>query len=387
MIEADRCFPSWSSWLRPAISLLLLFILTIPVSGEQPKADLETIRTEITRLRHSLDRVKGETRTAEDELEAIQLELAIHTKEVDMASAVEAQLAAEKGLTERQIESLSSEIARQKRFLIQRLGALYRMGSLSYLRILLSLERDRNPFEAASMLSYVVARDARAVGQYQSTREVLALRQSELAGKESRLLAATAALELRRGEVERTRQSKQAFLDRLRNESNSSQVRLSELEEKARRLEKLFALLYEHDTGGLSGAKIADYAGALDWPVTGEVTEEFGRQRNAKFSTVTVSNGLKIASPSGSDVRAVFQGTVLFSQWFKGYGNLIIVDHGNRIFSLYGNTAGARVAVGDRVEPGQVIASVAAEEDGSASYLYFEIREDNKPADPRKWLR
>ena len=77
----------------------------------------------------------------------------------------------------------------------------------------------------------------------------------------------------------------------------------------------------------------------------------------------------------------------MFSQWFKGYGNLIIVDHGNRIFSLYGNTTGARVSVGDRVAPQQVIAAVAPSEEESGSYLYFEIRENNRPVDPASWLR
>ncbi|HET7712963.1 MAG TPA: peptidoglycan DD-metalloendopeptidase family protein, partial [Thermoanaerobaculia bacterium] len=105
------------------------------------------------------------------------------------------------------------------------------------------------------------------------------------------------------------------------------------------------------------------------------------------FATYTVNNGLKIEAAPGTQVRAVFQGTVLFSQWFKGYGNLIILDHGNRVFSLYGNLKAPGVVVGDRVNAGQVIAGVGESEDGRAGYLYFEIRRDNRPEDPQKWLR
>ena len=86
-------------------------------------------------------------------------------------------------------------------------------------------------------------------------------------------------------------------------------------------------------------------------------------------------------------MHAVFQGTVLFSQWFKGYGNLIILDHGNRVFSLYGNLKGPAVAVGDQVASGQAIAGVSEAEEPAAGYLYFEIRNDNRPEDPQKWLR
>ena len=132
---------------------------------------------------------------------------------------------------------------------------------------------------------------------------------------------------------------------------------------------------------------IVSVQGALGWPVEGKVVERFGKQRNPKFSTVTMNNGLKIEALPGSPVRSVFQGTVLFSQWFKGYGNLIILDHGNRVFSLYGNLKAPIVAVGDRIGTGQTIAGVGEGEDGLSGYLYFEIREDNQPRDPQKWLR
>ena len=127
--------------------------------------------------------------------------------------------------------------------------------------------------------------------------------------------------------------------------------------------------------------------GALEWPARGKVFERFGRQRNPKFSTFTINNGLKIEAVAGTPVRAVFQGTVLFSQWFKGYGNLIILDHGNRVFTLYGNLKAPAVAVGDRIATGQPIAGVGESEEASSGHLYFEIRQDNKPEDPQKWLR
>src|ERR1051326_3437709 len=115
--------------------------------------------------------------------------------------------------------------------------------------------------------------------------------------------------------------------------------------------------------------------------------ENFGVRCRPKFSTVTINNGLKIEAAPGTAVRAVFEGTVLFSQWFKGYGNLIILDLGNRVFSLYGNVNSPLVNVGDRIANGQHIAGVGESEDASSGHLYFEIRQDNRPEDPQKWLR
>jgi septal ring factor EnvC (AmiA/AmiB activator) len=121
--------------------------------------------------------------------------------------------------------------------------------------------------------------------------------------------------------------------------------------------------------------------------VEGRVIETFGKQVDPKFSTTTFNNGLKIAAPAGAGVHAIFPGTVLFSQWFKGYGNLMILDHGNRVFSLYGNLKAPSLAVGDHVIAGQTIAGVGEAEEAQDGYLYFEIRQDNKPEDPQKWLR
>ena len=116
----------------------------------------------------------------------------------------------------------------------------------------------------------------------------------------------------------------------LRREGTKSEEQIANLEEKAKRLEHLIDVLSRQSAGSTFQEDIRTVQGALGWPVEGKVIETFGKQVDPKFSTTTFNNGLKIAAPAGADVHAVFPGTVLFSQWFKGYGNLMILDHGNR---------------------------------------------------------
>jgi murein hydrolase activator len=279
-------------------------------------------------------------------------------------------------------------IAQQKSDLRKRVVALYRLGGLSYVRMLLALEDDRNPIEAMSMLSYLVSRDARLVSRFQSTQTQFAARQAALSDRRERLRQTKLIVEQRRRAVATAVAQKQAVLARLRTEETGAAQQLATLEEKARRLQRLVDSLSQQKRGlppGVTDIRVAQ--GALDWPVQGKVIERFGRQRNAKFATYTVNNGLRIEAAPNTQVRAVFQGTVLFSQWFKGYGNLIILDHGNRVFSLYGNLKQSGVAVGDRITTGQPIAGVGESEDAAGGHLYFEIRNDNRPEDPQKWLR
>jgi septal ring factor EnvC (AmiA/AmiB activator) len=195
-------------------------------------------------------------------------------------------------------------------------------------------------------------------------------------------------VEQRRRAVAVAHEQKQTVLARLKTEEVGTTQQLATLEEKARRLQRLIDTLSQRRKQGVGNATdIRAVQGALDWPVQGKIIERFGRQRNAKFATYTVNNGVKIEAAPGTQVHAVFQGTVLFSQWFKGYGNLIILDHGNRVFSLYGNLKQSLLKPGDRITTGQPIAGVGESDDAAGGYLYFEVRNDNHPEDPQKWLR
>lgn len=368
------------------LALVLTFALVLPAHSQ--RTDLDRIRTDITRLRKQLEEVRRQAQSAARELEASELELGIRTRELELATAAEAKLAAEQKATEEQIAALLPRIEAQKAELRTRLVALYRLGGLSYIRLLLALDEEQNPIEAMSMLSYLVSRDARLVARFQASREQLALRRTQLAERQQNVLQTRALVEERRRAVAATLRQKELALVRLRREESGVERELAALEEKARRLQRLVDALSLQKRGLDPDTDIRSVAGALDWPVRGKVIETFGRQRNPKFSTYTVNNGMKIEAAPGTQVRAVYQGTVLFSQWFKGYGNLIILDHGNRVFSLYGNLKSPAVAVGDKILTGQPIAGVGeSEEAGGGGHLYFEIRQNNEPEDPRKWLR
>ncbi|MEO8383543.1 MAG: peptidoglycan DD-metalloendopeptidase family protein [Acidobacteriota bacterium] len=370
---------------RTILTWLLLLLLVLPAHAQG--TDLDRIRTDITRLRAKLEEVRRQAQSATRELEEVDLELGIRTRELELAAAAEARLNAEQQAIEAQVAALVPRIARQKEDLRKRMVALYRLGGLSYVRMLLALDEDKNPVEAMSMLSYLVTRDSRLVSRFQAARQQLAVRQEQLHDRQLRLRQTRRLVEQRRLAVVAAREQQERVLARLRTEESGTTQELTVLEEKARRLQRLVDSLSLQKRGTLAAGDINGVQGALQWPVEGKVFERFGRHRNPKFATFTVNNGLKIEAAAGAPVRAVFQGTVLFSQWFKGYGNLIILDHGNRVFSLYGNVKASTVVVGDHINTGQPIAGVGESEETSSGHLYFEIRHDNKPEDPQKWLR
>ena len=350
-------------------------------------ADLDRIRGEIGRLRTRLADVHRQARSAEQELEAVDLELSIRTRELELATGEETRLDAERAAIEADIAAIGPRLQLQQEFLAKRLSALYRMGGLSYLRMLLALDERRDPVQAISMLTFIIGRDARAVSAFQAQRQALTVRQRDLAVQLQRVAAARRIVEERQRAVAAAHDQKQRVLATLHRQESGSEMQLAGLEEKARRLERLLEVLARQQSGDRATLDIRSVQGALPWPLTGKVVEAFGRQRNPKFNTFTTNNGIKIATEPGTPVHAVYQGTVLFSRWFKGYGNLIILDHGHRVFSLYGNLKAPNVSVGEQIAAGQTIAGAGESEEFPPAYLYFEIRRDNNPEDPRTWLR
>jgi septal ring factor EnvC (AmiA/AmiB activator) len=127
--------------------------------------------------------------------------------------------------------------------------------------------------------------------------------------------------------------------------------------------------------------------GRLPFPAAGPVTVGFGRVLNPRFNTITVQNGIDIGAPAGAPVRAVAAGRVVHAGWFKGYGNLVILDHGEGYHSLVAHLATMRTAMGEEVAAGGVLGTVGDSGSLKGPYLYFEIREHGRPVDPRQWLR
>jgi septal ring factor EnvC (AmiA/AmiB activator) len=213
-------------------------------------------------------------------------------------------------------------------------------------------------------------------------------RRSERLAEVSRILSQAEVeagiLETRRADLETTRSEVEEQIRRLELNQRSASSELDELRERERALERLLATL--RDRKRLTGAEdIRAYRGALPWPVEGPVVREFGRHYLPKYSTYTVCNGLRFDVPSGAEVSAVFPGQVAYARFFKGYGNMVVIDHGNEVYSLAAGLATIHVRVNQRVDMGLRLGLASPHEDGGN--IYFEIRVGKKPHDPRRWLR
>jgi septal ring factor EnvC (AmiA/AmiB activator) len=173
----------------------------------------------------------------------------------------------------------------------------------------------------------------------------------------------------------------------------TAQSDLIRLRDRERQLSDLLADLErqreQQRTAGTAGPAggFEALAGALDWPVRGELVRPFGRSVHPDYGTVTVNNGINIATTAGTPVFAVAAGDVVFADDLPGFGLCVILDHGGGYYSLYANLGRVFASRGLDVARGEIVAEVAVTADEVTAELYFEIRRGKTPLDPSVWLQ
>ncbi len=353
------------------------------------RRELAALRRRLASLKERYEATRQKAVDTREQLEAAEANLEIRTAErrVLEIRAAEAERAAAQAQSERD-EALRQSVALRSD-LAQRLSALYRMGRLGYLQTLASADSGESFLRGLQLLSFLASRDARLLRAYEGSLAELAVKERELTALRAAIANVAAEALVAERALQRARAEKAALLARLERSAESQRSSVAALEDKTSRLAALLELLETRGRALPAGsASIRRYKGAIDWPVRGKVVVPFGRIANPRFpKTFLRSSGWTIDVPTGTPVKAVFPGDVVYAQWLKGYGNLVVLDHGDGVFTLYGHLMTGTVPRGTRVALGEVVGRVADPPEEEVPGVYFEIRESRTSVDPRGWLR
>jgi septal ring factor EnvC (AmiA/AmiB activator) len=354
---------------------------------EQLEAELRTLEAEIQKFREMMEETQGTRSDLEDTLRTNDQQINEILKKIETI-----QKDLNKG--EEKISSLKYEqnqLQRAKRnqqeLIARQIRAAYEIGNQEYLKVVLNQE---DPNQLARMLTYYdYFNRARAeqIETFKETIHSLEKVSQQIRLQNEKLEIDRLALASQRTDLETTRKERRITLAQL----NAEIARTgSEIDRRIKDRERLEALL-ERITAGvfnvptpLDVLPFADRKGKLAMPVAGQVTNRFGSSRNeGKLRW----NGILIAASAGDPVRAVHYGRVVFSDWLRGFGLLLIINHGDGYMSLYGHNQVLYRETGDWVTAGETIATVGNSGGQNDSGLYFEIRHAGTPADPQVWCR
>jgi septal ring factor EnvC (AmiA/AmiB activator) len=360
-----------------------------PASAPQDRARAQAAARAADRIRalqREADALASQERSLLVDLRKLELEREIRATEL---TSIEEQLAE----TEAQIKGTIAraaalhDVAEFERPDVEaRLVQIYKMGHAGYWRMLLAVDDLRSVGRAYRTAAALTRIDRDRVQRHARTLELLANERKALetkAGEISKLKArATAA----RAAVERAVAARNALIDSIDARRDLNAQMTSELQAAAQKLQGTVAQLGAGRTADVVSLPLRPFRGALAWPAQGIVVGRYGRLPSSRFGTAIARNGIEISLAEGQPVRAVHEGTVAFADQFTGYGNLVILDHGEGAYSLYGNLSSLSVARGDRVEALGPVGASGRNPSGNPS-LYFELRVDGKPVDPLQWLK
>jgi len=368
--------------------------------------DLQGIRREIREKKTLLKKTKRIEKKVSTELENIDKNL--KEKEANLKALNRDLVKVEQTLdkTQREIQIVAAEAERKREHIRHRLTALYKAGELGSARMFFASESFPQMLENQKYMQGVLQGDRRLFADYSAKLDQLKGLKGVLERDAERKENIRTGIAAKKQEIEEEKSKKAAYLNEVRETGKSHQAALRELQANARRLqtmiERLEARQRKSYTSKLGRKKIlgereplppvADKGfgaqrGRLAIPVRGEIVGRYGRHKHPEYNSFTVNNGISIAAPQGADIRSVFDGQIIFADYFKGYGNMVIVDHGGGYFSLYGHASRIAKKVGSQVSRNDVIASVGDLDSSRGPILYFELRYQGKPIDPSPWFR
>ena len=355
-----------------------------PAATERPSTTDERLRRVRERkqsIERDVARLRGQERSLLADVERLELEVRLRSEQLRETQLVLHRASEQMDATLRRVRELDASVAQARPQLAARARALYKMGELSYVRMLLSVEQPADMLRGYRFVSALARRDREKMAALRANLGTLAATRDDLQRKTREAMSLRAELDRARRALEADRQRKSELLTSIVEKKETHAAYLQELEEAEGKLGQLLSGLGAADID----VPITVFKGALPWPARGRVRVAFGRHKHPRFETYTLHNGIEIEAPVDAPVTAVHDGTVAFADQFLGYGLMVIIDHGGKNHTLYAHLAEARVRPGQHVSAGDVVGTVGASGvDGPG--LYFEMRSQGKPQDPQEWL-
>lgn len=368
-------------------------VVTYGADEGAKKKELESINREMREKKKEIKRVTRKERSILSDLDKIDRD--IQSGSAELIDQQKRLREVEAGFLE--IEQNNAEINRKlaglKKIYAERLRALYKMSRTGNAGTL-SADSLNSALKRVRYLSMIAERDRALMKEYGSALDRLSARQAEIADMKQDILSRKRTIEVKKVELEAQKRKKADILASVRKEKSLYELTLRELEESSASLWAMIKMSEqekkEAKTVGpnspVGGGSLSADGTRLPWPVEGQVLTRFGMQRHPQFGTAVFRRGIEIAASIGDEIRAVSDGVVAYADWYKGYGKLIILEHGNGFYTLYGNLSHLDAQKGSRVAKGQMIGKAGDTGSMKGAKLYFEIRRNGEAQDPLAWL-
>ena len=357
-----------------------------------PHEEYKKMQREINAHKRKLEEVKRRESSVLTDIEDINKQL--DTAESDLRK-YKNRLANTEGRiaqVENDISLNRSNIEKHREWIKRKLRAIHEYGSNPEIVMLFLGSDDASQLmRNMKYLQYIAVYEHRLLNNFKGTLEGLTAKEKQLTLLKKELVKNKEKVREKEESLAETKKSRQMLLASVQREKSSRLRMLKEMEEASK---KLLEIIRESERAAerekaetFPGKSFSSLKGRLPWPLDGKVALRYGSQKDPQFNTPIFRSGTFIEATTDSLAKAVHTGKVVFAEWFKGYGQLVIVNHGDGYHTLYGSLSEIFTKVGDIIKERQAVGRIGNSGILNSPGLYFEVRYKGKPLDPLQWLR
>jgi len=350
---------------------------------KQISDQIETVKNEIKNLAEkengylaSLHKI--ETLLADTQVELKKIEKDLKLTENDIKVAEEEYI------------NLQANLKERTSYLESRLREIYKHSRTNYLLILFNSKNISDFLNRYKFVNDILALDAKIINDIREKSQGLEEKKISLENKKEVLSLLQKEVEKEKENIAYSIEAKNSIIHKIGSQKNAHLKSLEELKQSSEEIKNIIERMHQEELKSDKKEKVLPVLkakkGILALPVKGKIILNFGKQQNTDFNTSTFNSGIDISAAMGEVVRAAGAGEVIYTGWIKGYGQIIIINHGGRMSTLYAHLFKTIIKDGDNVKKGQIIGQVGDSGGVSSPRLHFEVRLEGKPTDPMNWL-
>lgn len=354
---------------------------------EDREDELERIRADLREKRRQASELAGREQDLQAEVERINAEIEVNRELLEKLGEKRAVLLEDLELAQGDLKTAESRLASARSMLEKRLRAIYKFGRGEAMEVVLLSKTFTDLAKRIYYLSVIADHDRELMAVFSERVETRRVLLEHIAGKKRRIDDVELEVAEETRNLELKKEERDALVGRLKEKRYYYENLAKRLEDAGTELENLISdLEAQREEVKVTGTGFESRKGRLMWPCDGEVVANFGVETHPRFGTIIRNNGIDIKTMPGTKVRAVANGVVSFAGALSGFGNCIVVSHGDGFYTMYGHLESMLTEKGYDVAEGLAIGVVGETSTPEGAVLHFEIRQGKKPLDPEPWL-
>lgn len=382
-----RCEKLERKRIEQALSLCLVVVLFFSVllpgwasQLEERKRELQDVNRQIQIRKKQIQENERMQRNVLEELERLDRDINSTRQNLESLNTKLAELQVNIKAAEKELQKAEVALAERTGIMHQRLNDIYTEGSVSYLDVLFQATSLTDFLTRFDLMQRIAEQDIKLMQELAAEREKIERRKKDLEAKRDRLAYLQEQTRARQSYLTARSEERKELLDQLETQKEAYERALDELEATSRRLTQLIQQMQAKNPTPRRGT------GRFIWPVSGPVTSSFGMRYHPVLHQYRMHTGIDIGAPFGEAVAAADGGTVIYTGWLGGYGQVVLVDHGGGYATLYAHLSSIAVGNGSQVRQGQTIGYVGSTGWSTGPHLHFEVRVNGDPQNPANYL-